>query len=190
EQQRPIRITLHQLRGHLMILLPQGISQVARGAPPFRGLGHHLAPDRTARIAGVDEGEVVGGDRDGEPGPLRRARAFQLLGSQLEGSREVVGGASGVLELPAPVVPALRRGEARRWGSQLGSLLVLRERERRHGVVGASGAGGASGVALVAPGRRARTAASSIFTSKRSRSCASSWASRSRSRARSSSSRT
>ena len=92
-------------RGGVLILV-QGVQQVGVGLMQLLGGGDGLQPDGIVGIAGLNQGQVVGGDGHAQ-GAQAGLDAFLFLGSQLNVLLQILQGLDAVLDLPVPVVPLL-----------------------------------------------------------------------------------
>ena len=106
QQQHAVRIAVGE-PGHRGVgILVQRVQQVGAGLMQLLGGGDGLQPDGIVRIAGLNQGQVVGGDGHAQ-GAQAGLDAFLFLGSQLNVLLQILQGLDAVLDLPVPVVPLL-----------------------------------------------------------------------------------
>ena len=106
QQQAAVGIAVGQAGSGGVLILVQGVQQVGVGLMQLLGGGDGLQPDGIVRIAGLNQGQVVGGDGHAQ-GAQAGLDAFLFLGSQLNVLLQILQGLDAVLDLPVPVVPLL-----------------------------------------------------------------------------------
>ena len=87
-----------------VLILVQGVQQVGVGLMQLLGGGDGLQPDGIVGIAGLNQGQVVGGDGHAQ-GAQAGLDALLLLGGQLDVLFQVLQGLGPVGDLPVPIVP-------------------------------------------------------------------------------------
>ncbi len=109
DQQSPVGIAMrHAGDGRVLVFLKRVVQFRARLVDPFLGCGDRLNPDRIIRVAGVDQREIIGGNRRA----ILRFEKFEsrdFLGRQGEQLGQLGRRANRMLPLPTPVFPQIIR---------------------------------------------------------------------------------
>ena len=104
QQQAAVGIAVGQTGSGGVLILVQGVQQVGGGLVQLLGGGNGLEPDGVVGIAGLDQGQVIGGDGHAE-GAQAGLDAFLFLRGELHVLFQVLKGLDAVFDLPMPVVP-------------------------------------------------------------------------------------
>ncbi len=107
-QQHPVGVAMGHSRHRAVPVLGQGIGQVAGVEFQLPGGGEGLAKDGiVAKALGIDQGEVIGGDRQRKAAQgLFEAGLFLGIEMDAEKLFDAVDIPDGMFQLPAPVLPA------------------------------------------------------------------------------------
>jgi hypothetical protein len=81
----------------------KGVVEVAVRENPFARVRHTLLTNGASGVVLVAQGQIVGGDGEGQPRVLGAAGPFKFARSQRHGSGELVDTRDGVSKLPTPV---------------------------------------------------------------------------------------
>jgi hypothetical protein len=130
EHQDPVGVAMDEPGHGRVAILGEAVLHHRREGLGLAAERDDLAPDRVARVVGVDEAGEVG--RDVDPELVLGREAGALVVGQVEDRPDLVDGVDPVAELPAPVVPlCVGHVGPQRGAAAAGRLAIGPERLRR-----------------------------------------------------------
>ena len=136
QQQRAIFVAVDQKRHRFEVFFTERIAAIPRRRQKFRTARDHLSADRIVDVVGVDQGEKMRRDAEGQPAiGVQFGEAGEFVVAEYEpGGAQIIGGASSATQLIAPRFISRRRHRLRRRMRQIGDIVEDRERRHRHGL--------------------------------------------------------